>query len=186
MKTIILGLICVLGMGINAGNAHAFGGGSGAVEDATQFVHDARDFYNSATNYYYGNTHIHLTPSLSNPTVTVTYTFKSAPIKVTLIQIETKKVLGTRMIPSQQAVFHSVDQLLADKRISDKVKSQIRGEIVPLLDRTMAEAKKMASAIQEEVKAKKLTQAAGNAQFKERFQALISKAVATYPNVIIR
>ena len=175
----------MLVLGMSTKDAFAFGGGSDTVEEVTQMANDVRDLYNSATNYYYGNTHIQLHIS-EHPSISVTYTFKSAPTRVTLVQIGTKKVLGVRTFPSQKAVFNSTDQLLADKRISEKVKSQIRGEILPLIVRTNAEAEKIASSLKEEVKAKRLTQAAANAQLKERFYALVSKSVASYPNVSIR
>jgi len=186
MNKLVFGLVMVLALGMGSKNAFAFGGGSNTVEEITQLANDAEAIYNSATNYYYGNTHIHLEPGRPKALITVTYHFRSAPTRVTLVQIKTKEILGVRMIPSQEAVFNSTDQLLADKRISEKVKAKIRGEILPLIERTNAEAEKIASSLQEEVNAKKLSQSAANAQLKERLHALVSKAVATYPNVSIR
>jgi hypothetical protein len=169
-------------------NAFGFGGGRAqeTVQEVTELVNDVRDFYHGATNYYYGNTHIHLSPSLSNPSVTVTYTFRSSPVRVTLVHKTTKKILGVRMVRMQERVFKSVPEVLGDKQVDEKFKARFKSEILPLQEQVMGEVRKVALELQDLVKQKKMTSDVAAAQFKERFLALVKKAVGRYPEVVVR
>ncbi len=168
--------------------AFGFGGGRAqeTVQEVTQFVNDVRDFYHSATNYYYGNTHIHLSPSLSNPSVTLTYTFRCAPVRVNLVHKETKKVLGVRMVPAQSASFTSSAAVINDKRVHEKLKVQFKSEVIPLELKVNAEIKKLALELQGLVSQKKLSSAQATAQLVERGNAIIKAASGKYPNVSIQ
>ncbi len=173
---------------ISASEALAFGSGRAqeTIQEVTEFAHDVRDFYHSATHYYYGNTHIQLHPSLSNPSVSIRYQFRRAPVRVTVIHPKTKQVLGVRNFPVQEFALKSLAEVVGDKRIDEKVRAQFRSEIQPLQDQVMAEVKKVAIELQNSVKQGKLTEAAATAQFKDRFSQLVKKAAGKYSNVMIR
>ncbi len=180
----------LLGVSVTVQGRDAFGFGGGraqeTIQEVTEFVNDARDFYHGATNYYYGNTHIHLSPSLSNPSMTVTYTFRSPPVKVTLIQKGTKKVLGVRMVPRQEKVFRSEAEILGEKQVDEKLKARMKSEILPLQAQVLGEARKIGQELQALVNQKKMSPDAAAAQFKQRFYDLVKKASVKYPDVVVR
>lgn len=169
---------------VPTGKAFAFGGGREVVEDVIQFGQEAGALYNDLTNYHYGNTHIGINPDPRSPSVTIRYTFRRAPQRVTVKDRATKKVLSVRLIPAETLALGSTEQVMANPKVSANAKQEIKKRIV-VVNRIISEMKRLGDDLENQVKAKKLSRTEANSRFKQAFEKRVRDAAKDVPGVLI-
>lgn len=170
-------------------NAMGFGG---LVDDVKEIVGDAKEFYSDLTNYDYEGFHLKLSPSLKNPSATLTYSikFKSRQSRGYRASNRNSQGKNAPINSPKEITFNSLEAILADNRISKKHKDVIRKIYLPRLRAFQASLKSVSEDSTNSLKARRVagrplieSEKEFKSEFRKNVKRPLEKLVEGVPNV---